>query len=242
MRRSFWFYLFTFAFSLSLLPFFVIVGRGGVQFPAVLVTLSEFVAGFQLLVVLVLHAERLADVVDDVLIGRRVVAAGRFLAGEERVHRIDIRVAAGDIYHPAAFAQLFGDFGAAGPYGRSVPVHVQGRGRGLHGFFERPSHPFEPWHLRGSHLRGLGHRGVFWRWFSPTACVGGPLLGRRYLPAHRPFLDGSLLLGGSLRRSSRRRAPGGAACRFGPFRRLFRIRTLPFRHRFYPFGTLTVWR
>src|SRR4029077_5001080 len=114
---------------------------GGIQLPAVFVALAEFVGGFQLLVVLVLHAERLADVIDDVLIGRRIVATGRFLAGEERVHRIDVRVAAGDIFHPVAFTHLFGDFGATGPCGRSVTVHVQGRGRGLHGFFERPSGP-----------------------------------------------------------------------------------------------------
>ena len=62
-----------------------------------LVALGHFVGRLQLFVVRVLDAERFADVVDDVLIGRRVVAAGRFLAGEERVLDVDVDVAAGDV-------------------------------------------------------------------------------------------------------------------------------------------------
>jgi hypothetical protein len=108
-----------------------------------------------------LHAERLADVVDDVLIGRRLSPPG----ASSPVKNASTESTSGsppvDIFHPAAFAQLFGDFGAAGPCGRSVTVHVQGRGRGLHGFFERPSRPLEPRHLRGGHLRGLRDGRVF---------------------------------------------------------------------------------
>ena len=47
-----------------------------------LVALADLVARLQLLVVLVFDAERLADVLDDVLIGGGIVAAWRFLAGE----------------------------------------------------------------------------------------------------------------------------------------------------------------
>src|SRR5206468_3881653 len=83
-----------------------------IQLPPVLVALSDFVGGFQLLVVLVLHAQRLANVVDDVLIGGGVIAAWRFFAGEERVDGIDVRIAGGEIFHPAPFAQVFSDFGA----------------------------------------------------------------------------------------------------------------------------------
>src|SRR5438128_572254 len=77
-----------------LLAFFVIFGRGRIELPAVLVALDDFVARAQLFVVLVLHAERLSDVVDDVLIGRRIVASGRLFTREVRVLDVPVDVAA----------------------------------------------------------------------------------------------------------------------------------------------------
>jgi len=44
------------------------------------VALEELLLAFELLVVVVLHADGAADVVDDILIGSGVVASGRFVA------------------------------------------------------------------------------------------------------------------------------------------------------------------
>ena len=52
-----------------LLAISVILRRSRIELPPVLVALDDFVAGLQLLVVAVFHAERPADVVDDVLSG-----------------------------------------------------------------------------------------------------------------------------------------------------------------------------
>src|SRR5206468_13020877 len=110
-----------------LLPVFVILRRGGVQFPPVLVALDQLLACFQRLVIIVLNAQRLADVVDDVLIGRRVVATWGLLAGEVSVVDVHVDVAGGDVgRHSAVIAQGLFDFGAPGARGRAVPVHVQG--------------------------------------------------------------------------------------------------------------------
>ena len=57
-----------------------VVRRRRIEFPAVAIAFEDFVAALQFLIVLVLDAERLADVVDAILIGRRIVAARRFVA------------------------------------------------------------------------------------------------------------------------------------------------------------------
>jgi hypothetical protein len=64
----------------SSIPILVVVRRCRVELPAVFVASGDFVGGLELLVVVVLHAERFADVVDAILIGRRVVAAGGLVA------------------------------------------------------------------------------------------------------------------------------------------------------------------
>ena len=74
---------------------------------------------------------RLADVVDDVLVGRRVVAAGRFVAHAVRRLPIGIDVAGGQrrarlVVLGEALAQL----AASGARGRGRPVEVERRWRG----------------------------------------------------------------------------------------------------------------
>src|SRR5688572_7614625 len=66
----------------------VVLGGRRVEFPALLVAIADLLLALQLLVVLVLDAERLTDVVDDVLVRGRVVAAGRFVAN--RVGRFPV--------------------------------------------------------------------------------------------------------------------------------------------------------
>src|SRR5688572_27254943 len=74
----------------------VVLGRRRVEFPSLLVTVADLLFPLQLLVVFVLDAERLTDVVDDVLVGGGVVAARRFVA--DRICRFPVGVdfAAGD--------------------------------------------------------------------------------------------------------------------------------------------------
>jgi hypothetical protein len=59
------------------------------------VSLGDLPRAFQLLVVLILDADGAADVVDDVLIGRRVVAARSFVADAVGRLPIGVDVAAG---------------------------------------------------------------------------------------------------------------------------------------------------
>ena len=68
----------------------VVLRRGRVQLPAVLVALFELRRALQLLIVFVLHAKRPSNLVDDVLVGRRVVAARRLVA--RAVGRLPVRV------------------------------------------------------------------------------------------------------------------------------------------------------
>src|SRR5687768_10941073 len=82
--------------SVTLIPVLVIVGRGGIQFPAVLVALDDLVGPLELLVVVVGDAERLADVVDAILVGGGVVAARRFIPHRVGFLPVGVDVAAGD--------------------------------------------------------------------------------------------------------------------------------------------------
>jgi hypothetical protein len=61
------------------------------------IALTDLVGAFQFLVVVVLDAQRLADVVHPILIGRRVVAARRFVADRIRIFPVRIDVASCEI-------------------------------------------------------------------------------------------------------------------------------------------------
>src|SRR4029077_5782180 len=76
--------------------FLVVVRRRGVELPAMLVPLDDLVAAFQLLVVFVREAECFADLLDAVLVGRQVVAAGSLAPAEVGVLPVRVEVAAGD--------------------------------------------------------------------------------------------------------------------------------------------------
>lgn len=56
------------------------------------VPLGDFVAALQLLIVLVLDAERAADVVHPILIGRGIVSARRFVAHGVRVLPLGVHI------------------------------------------------------------------------------------------------------------------------------------------------------
>ena len=66
----------------SPLLFLVLVDilRRGIELPAVAIAIGNLGAALQLFVIVVLDAQGAADVVDDVLIGSGVVAAGGFVA------------------------------------------------------------------------------------------------------------------------------------------------------------------
>src|SRR4029078_2954244 len=66
-----------------------------VELPAMGVALGDLLLALQLLVVLVLDADGLADVVDDVLVGCGMVAAGRFVADAVGRLPVGIDVAGG---------------------------------------------------------------------------------------------------------------------------------------------------
>src|SRR5205085_4733287 len=68
----------------------------GVELPAVLVAGLDLGRALQLLAVLVVDAERLADLVDDVLVGRRIVAARGLVAAAVSRLPVGIDVARGD--------------------------------------------------------------------------------------------------------------------------------------------------
>src|SRR5438093_9313931 len=63
-----------------LLSILKVFRRSGVELPAVFVALRDLRLALQLLIVVVLHADRLPDIVDDILIRCRIVAARRFVA------------------------------------------------------------------------------------------------------------------------------------------------------------------
>src|SRR5580704_15211898 len=98
------------------------------------VAFHDLVAGLELLGVLVLDPERLADVVDDILIGRGVIAAGRFIPGEVGVLHVHVHVAGRDLgRHAAMFLLALVHLRAAGPGGRAPTEHVQRRGWARYG-------------------------------------------------------------------------------------------------------------
>src|SRR5687767_12207250 len=73
-----------------------VVGGGRVVLPAVFVALDDLVGALELFVVLVFDAERHADIVHVVLIGRWVVAPGRFVASAVGRLPVGVHVAAGE--------------------------------------------------------------------------------------------------------------------------------------------------
>src|SRR4030095_16231522 len=82
----------------SLLVFFVffvwpVLRRCRIELPAMTVTLADLLVRVQLFVVLILDAQRAADVVDTILVGRGIVATGRFVADRIRVGPLGVDVA-----------------------------------------------------------------------------------------------------------------------------------------------------
>jgi hypothetical protein len=96
----------------------------------VLVALGDLVDRLQLFVVGVLDAEGAADVVHTVLVGRRIVSAGRFVADGVRVFPVGIHVAAGQL-RAGVGAFLFGveEGGPAGACRRRMDAIRIERGR-----------------------------------------------------------------------------------------------------------------
>src|SRR6185369_2801067 len=115
----------------------VVFRRRRVELPAVAIAFRDLVGRFQLFVVLIFDPQGTADVVHAVLIGRGVVAAGRFVADGVGVFPVGVDVAAGQ--RRAGFGVLpLGvlERGAARARRRSVPIHVQARGRPLYGLLD----------------------------------------------------------------------------------------------------------
>src|SRR5215204_4376849 len=103
------------------------------------IALDDLVGRLQLFVVLILDAEGAADVVDAILIGRRVVAARGFVADRVGVFPVRVHVAAG---HRGArlgvIALGLAQRRTATPGRRAVAIEVQARGRTLHGLLDLP--------------------------------------------------------------------------------------------------------
>lgn len=97
----------------------LVVFRGsGIELPPVLVALGELLARTELFVVLIRHAQGPPDVFDNLLIRRRIIAAGRFVAAEIRVLPVGVDVAPRDRRrHAAVPLQVFGQLLSAGPHG-----------------------------------------------------------------------------------------------------------------------------
>ena len=153
----------------------------------------------QLLVVLVFDAQRLADVVDDVLIRRRVVAARRFVAAEVRV--LESASTSPPVMAGACrvLLQALGDLGASGSRGRSVAVHVERRGvsarssssvrraRSSRGAFRGRARPLRALAARGPPASPFARRLCAFarrsrpRRFGPLACAA-PVCARAALP------------------------------------------------------------
>src|SRR5688572_21623714 len=64
----------------GLVAIVIVFRRSGIELPALLIALRDLLLALELLVVFVLHAHCAADVVHDVLIGRRVVATWCFIS------------------------------------------------------------------------------------------------------------------------------------------------------------------
>src|SRR4029079_3717364 len=118
----------------------------------------------ELFVVLVLDAERAADIVHAILIRRRVVAAWRFVAYRVGVFPVSIHVAA---RHRRARLRMLAlrltQLGAAGARGRAVAIHVEARGRtgdGLLDFAQAPALALETGRAAKIAGHGGGPRGT----------------------------------------------------------------------------------
>ena len=77
--------------------FVIVLCRSRIEFPAVTVAAGDLLVALELLVVLILHADGTADVVDDVLVGGRVVAARCFVADAVGRFPVGVDVAAGQL-------------------------------------------------------------------------------------------------------------------------------------------------
>ncbi len=66
--------------TIRLVAIIEIIRRCGIQFPSLSIALDDFLSALQFLIVVILDAEGTADLLHNVLIGRRIVAAGCFIA------------------------------------------------------------------------------------------------------------------------------------------------------------------
>src|SRR5262245_4299403 len=73
----------------------VILRRGGIELPAMLIAIGDLICRLELLVVFVGHAERLADIVDAILVWRRVVASGRLVSHRISIFPVGVDITAG---------------------------------------------------------------------------------------------------------------------------------------------------
>ena len=190
------------------------------------------------------HAERLADVVDDVLIGRRVVAAGRFVAAEVGVlaSRRRRRRRSMPATCRGARAGCSAHLGAAGAGGRAVAVHVERGGRRRDGLSSsvrrarsrRGALPAASALPSAALARGLAAaasaRGFRGAGFCLAAPACGACLLRAFAGDASPPRFGRLAERGFGAPFGRSCAAPASSC------------GLPFGHRVCPFGTLTVWR
>lgn len=71
----------------------VVVSRRRIELPAMAIAIADLRAALQFLVIVVLDTERAADVVDNVLIGCRVVAARSLVTDRVRGLPIGVNVA-----------------------------------------------------------------------------------------------------------------------------------------------------
>src|SRR2546425_4766747 len=110
----------------SKLSLVVVLARGRVEFPAVAIAFDDLLLALELFVVLVFHADRLADIVDDVLVGRRIVAARRFIADAVGGFPVGIDIAGRQGRAGLSDGILsMSQFLAAAPCGRRVTVEVE---------------------------------------------------------------------------------------------------------------------
>src|SRR5262249_26638559 len=111
------------------------------------VALADFVARAQLLVILILNPQRFPDVLDDLLIRRRIVAAWGLIAAEVGLFEVGVEVAAGNAGHAPMLSQVVRELFMTGSRRCPAPVEIERRRRGRHNFLfsQRSSDPVKVW-------------------------------------------------------------------------------------------------
>lgn len=91
-----------------------------------LVTLGKFVGPFQLFGIFVLNPQRLADFLDNVLVGSWIVAAGSFITRIVRLSPVGVDVAGGQRRtRLGVLTQMLEDFGTPGTGRRRMTIEVE---------------------------------------------------------------------------------------------------------------------